>query len=118
MSKAELRKNRLKWIEALESGEYKQGKLQLKSSSGTYCCLGVACDISGLGRWSGEWFELRSGKDAAQFPPEEVKNLYKLEGHKEAVLIKMNDNDGKNFQEIANQLREWWGLPSGEESRD
>lgn len=30
-----------KWIEALRSGEYKQGKDILKNENGAYCCLGV-----------------------------------------------------------------------------
>ena len=33
-----------KWVAALRSGEYKQTKDVLQSSSG-YCCLGVLCDI-------------------------------------------------------------------------
>jgi hypothetical protein len=37
-----------KWVEALRSGEYEQGTGRLKTRDGSYCCLGVACDISGL----------------------------------------------------------------------
>lgn len=33
------------WIEALESNKYEQGDSQLKTSSGKFCCLGVACDL-------------------------------------------------------------------------
>lgn len=32
------------WINALRSGEYKQGSGGLQSEEG-YCCLGVACDL-------------------------------------------------------------------------
>lgn len=39
-----------KWLEALESGEYKQGTGQLVENYGTkkarYCCLGVACQVA------------------------------------------------------------------------
>ncbi len=43
----------MKWIEALESGQYKQGKnflCQIDDTLGNkkYCCLGVACEISGV----------------------------------------------------------------------
>jgi hypothetical protein len=42
------------WLEALTSGEYEQGKFQLKSEN-KFCCLGVLCDIhrkeTGLGSW-------------------------------------------------------------------
>lgn len=34
------------WLEALESGKYKQGKDWLKTHDGNYCCLGVlACVV-------------------------------------------------------------------------
>jgi hypothetical protein len=33
-----------KWIAALRSGEYKQGKGGLRNTEG-YCCLGVLCDL-------------------------------------------------------------------------
>jgi len=38
------------WIEALRSGKYEQGMHKLRIGD-RYCCLGVACDISGLGKW-------------------------------------------------------------------
>jgi hypothetical protein len=41
------------WVDALRSGEYEQGKNYLLSPDGKqrYCCLGVACEISGVGSW-------------------------------------------------------------------
>lgn len=45
-------KSRIKaWIKALRSGRYKQAQNELKDNEGEYCCLGVACTISKLGRW-------------------------------------------------------------------
>lgn len=46
-----------KWVDALRSGEYDQtsGGLRRVDADGNatgFCCLGVACEISGLGRWS------------------------------------------------------------------
>lgn len=40
----EQRKNVEKWIKALRSGDYKQGRGHLKTKDG-YCCIGVACEI-------------------------------------------------------------------------
>lgn len=45
-----------KWLEALRSGEYQQGRERLKSpdSNPRYCCLGVLCDLAvkeGVARW-------------------------------------------------------------------
>jgi len=39
------KKQFLKWIKALRSGKYKQGKGNLQSADGSYCCLGVACRV-------------------------------------------------------------------------
>jgi len=33
-----------RWVAALRSGEYRQGKIQLKKEN-KFCCLGVLCDI-------------------------------------------------------------------------
>lgn len=35
-----------KWVEALRSGKYKQGKEALCFGD-KYCCLGVLCEIAG-----------------------------------------------------------------------
>lgn len=52
-----------KWIQALESGEYKKGTERLKTPEG-YCCLGVLCDIyakeTELGSWSGNNFKVNT----------------------------------------------------------
>lgn len=39
-----------KWIDALRSGQYKQGQKKLRDGD-AFCCLGVLCDISGLDKW-------------------------------------------------------------------
>lgn len=36
--------NRKKWIAALRSGNYQQGKARL-NANGRLCCLGVACEV-------------------------------------------------------------------------
>ena len=33
------------WLEALRSGDYNQGKGQLLTNEGNFCCLGVLCDV-------------------------------------------------------------------------
>lgn len=35
-----------RWVAALRSGEYKQGKYRLQRDDDTYCCLGVLCDLA------------------------------------------------------------------------
>lgn len=53
-TREEIQQHRLEWVEALESGEYTQTNEQLRRGSGNFtmmCCLGVACDLSGVGEW-------------------------------------------------------------------
>jgi hypothetical protein len=41
-----LNENAQKWVAALRSGKYKQGRLTLERMDGTFCCLGVACMVA------------------------------------------------------------------------
>lgn len=45
------RENMRKLADALDSGKYAQGDAALRTKNDKFCCLGVACDISGLGQW-------------------------------------------------------------------
>ncbi len=40
-----------RWIEALESDKYSQGKGCLNDGHGNLCTMGVLYDLSGLGEW-------------------------------------------------------------------
>ena len=44
------RKKVVEWVKALRGGTYKQAREFLKNDVG-FCCLGVACDLSGLSEW-------------------------------------------------------------------
>lgn len=52
-------------IEALRSGRYTQAKNRLRTADGM-CCLGVACDISGIGEWEVR-FEGEDGEEKFGF---------------------------------------------------
>lgn len=45
----------VEWIEALESGKYAQAYGRLRRGQ-SFCCLGVYCDLSGLGKWDGDGY--------------------------------------------------------------
>ena len=51
------KENVKKWIAALRSGEFKQGKKRLRNldtmGNKTYCCLGVLCEIADIEIWEG-----------------------------------------------------------------
>ena len=48
--------NARKWVEALRSGRYKQGRNRLRTEYG-YCCLGVACEVYRRETGGGIWEE-------------------------------------------------------------
>ena len=47
----EIAEHRRLWIQALRSGLYKQATGKLRDGDDRFCCLGVACNISGLFEW-------------------------------------------------------------------
>jgi hypothetical protein len=59
-----LNDNAQKWVDALRSDEFKQGKQRLRTSDGGYCCLGVACEIYRRETGQGEWTEDNGFKTA------------------------------------------------------
>ncbi len=94
-----------KWVEALRSGEYKQGVSDLKSSLG-YCCLGIACKIQGIS--DKEMFGKAYPKDITQrlhanIPPMLLEGAVTLKLI--VTLAKMNDG-GTSFPEIADWIEE------------
>ncbi len=106
-----MRELQSKWLEALESGKYTQGRSFLKREEcGTlkYCCLGVLCEVKGL----------PSARDTDYFPSTIYKfnneHVSMLSPHlisevgltqEQAVtLAHMNDSD-KTFHEIASEIK-------------
>ena len=98
-----------KWLTALRSGEYKQGTGQLMSYDNTYCCLGVACAMFGLGKKEIGSSRVIGGSshDALNDFPNEIPNL--LIGRacdNEFVYDCTNKNDCERLQftEIADWI--------------
>lgn len=86
-----------KWLKALRSGDYQQGSGSLYKH-GKYCCLGVACIISG------------GSPDDSEFIYEKVKGYAEapeiLRGSISPIvadLSKMNDQ-GIDFKTIADYI--------------
>lgn len=74
------------WVEALESGEYKKGRMRLKRTYGEddrYCCLGVLCDLAAKHGVCGEFREDFAGNWECDYktytPPTIVLNWAGLE---------------------------------------
>ena len=78
-----------KWLTALRSGKYNQGRGRLYSiADNSYCCLGVLCKIQNIKITSG--LPYQEHFDEKQIPSSE--------------LIRMNDSGKKTFFEIANYI--------------
>jgi hypothetical protein len=59
------------WVDALRSGRYEQGHgrlLTVADDVKRFCCLGVACDISGLGHWDDYLCYRVGGKSRFELP--------------------------------------------------
>jgi hypothetical protein len=61
------------WCEALESGKHKQAKERLRRGD-AFCCLGLACHISGAGKWDkGEEYHIAGETAASEFLPDALE---------------------------------------------
>jgi hypothetical protein len=81
-----------KWVAALSSGKYKQGRSFLYSlRTDAFCCLGV--------------YEVEcNGKRKSDINHSSWGTIYRYIGTKENELVKMNDGEGKSFAEIADWI--------------
>lgn len=88
------------WIEALRSGKYKQARNTIKRGD-SFCCLGVLCDLSR--KDGGAGFNEHHLPDIDRHLDVHLNELgmYTLTI---AHLVRMNDQLGKSFEEIADHI--------------
>lgn len=85
-----------KWVEALRSGKYKQGRMKLYDAlNDCYCCLGVADVICGY---------KPSARGTIDKSHDNVPEPLRLVGSVYMSLIGLNDNANKSFSEIADYI--------------
>ncbi len=92
-----------KWINALRSGNYKQGLGRLKYN-GEYCCLGVLCEISGRVEFDKTAGNVRYANYDCNSVPTEFLESLGLEYKYITRLWRMNDFDKLTFDQIADYL--------------
>lgn len=109
----------MKWIKALRSGKYEQGKGRLKSRDNKFCCLGVLCDISKTGEWKDDMpvsgIEYVTNKYTSNVVlPAEVQKWAgtraggsRLDGNNS--LVEENDS-GTSFYDISCFIEDYWEL--------
>ncbi len=95
------------WLKALRSGEYEQTKHTLRNDQNQFCCLGVLCEILK------DECDLKIEVDnvniifyneAYSKLPEDIIDRTRINYDLQNKLIKLNDNEDKNFNEIANWI--------------
>lgn len=107
-----------RWVNALRSGEYTQGKDRLKTIDNTFCCLGVLCDLYSKETGDAWDFSNRDGPiyyGCITSLPEEVRvwagmrtGNGLLESDKPSLVI-LNDK-GWTFSDIANIIEDEYTL--------
>jgi len=103
-----------KWLNALRSGDYQQGRNYLRTDNG-FCCLGVLCDLYGKEN-NVEWNFVNNGhnyefEEFESYLPSSVRKWAGVEGYNFLVnngtetLSELNDR-GSTFEQIAYVIEE------------
>lgn len=98
-----------RWLKALRSGDYEQGRSMLCSEKNTFCCLGVLVDIEFDGYWTtplgGCRHWLIDGKSYGILPTK-FRQQVGITDTQELQLSRMNDNTVKksSFNKIADWI--------------
>ena len=86
------------WCEALRSGKFKQGRKTLHNKeTNAYCCLGVASEIFPMVALANHLH------NTLACPALEVLGLSEVD---QEILIRMNDERGRSFAEIADYIEQ------------
>lgn len=97
-----------KWIKALKSDKYRQGKgyLKKKNKSGDFhCCLGVLCEVMGIdSELVGRDDFYHFGEVTAQLP-HDLRLELEIPASQQCQLVNMNDQ-GVKFDAIADWIEE------------
>lgn len=115
------KENVRKWVDALRSGKYQQGKTYLQTKNG-YCCLGVVCRVAiadgvELEATESEFDDVVYFGGSAHFLPRQVQEWlgtdtdnveFRDENGDRILATYANDNAARNysFNDIANMLEE------------
>ena len=115
-----MNRNAQLWVNALESGSYRQAKGRLRKGN-SYCCLGIACEEFRLATKKGKWIHLRDGLYAFRVDgqlysyalPRLVVDWLRLNSEAgylgpvtdDKDLVCLNDKDRLSLPEIAATIR-------------
>lgn len=83
------------WLRALRSEEYTQGREQLRTADGKFCCLGVGCDVFKGATGRGEWIEEEAPRYQGDY------------------TFRVSDED-HSWSSLPQAVVDWFGLPTPE----
>lgn len=89
-----------KWVEALRSGKYEQGRRRLRANDQKFCCLAVACDIHDPGAWRKEGQRGWTFMGQINYAPSSID----IPLATQSVLADMNDEERLTFAQIADYI--------------
>ena len=93
-----------KWVSALRSGKYKQGKCALHNAD-SFCCLGVLCEVMGVEQIDIGGPAVAYGHESnVTMPGATVLWRAGLSMDQARRLAHFNDNRGRSFHEIADYI--------------
>lgn len=106
------RDNRVRWIEALESGKYIQIANRLRDAGIGFCCLGVACEISELGKWEGSIYIVKTEEQpsSGSYLSPSILDYLQMTDDEREYAVQMNDAGHCSFKEIAAFFRGRWDI--------
>ena len=81
-----------KWLEALRSGKYQQGRGTLRDADNKFCCLGVLLDVAGE-----KWHQIDADTE------DQEETLYPAELTLGDYYV-VNPDKGKNIKNINNTI--------------
>jgi len=103
-----------KWVKALRSGEYKQGRYCLVNNKDQFCCLGVLANIYAIekgGAWEKDEFDDWSYDGAESYLPSKIRIWAGLKSPDPTIKIKSISNNiswfndgGIKFKTLANAI--------------
>lgn len=100
-----------KWVKALRSGKYVQGRNGLRKKTldndvDQFCCLGVLCDVIDSSKWQErEDYSYIDYNGSSAYLPIEISKEQKILAETEYKLTVMNDSE-TSFAKIADYIEE------------
>lgn len=94
-----------KWIAALRSGDYVQGRHCLQTWNHKFCCLGVLCDVLDPSKWDKYHRWSYSDDDRNKLYSLEISDGF-IPTKLQKDLISMNDLHAQSFNQIADYIEE------------